>query len=73
MEKLNGELLASDVVVFVTPLYYYTFTAQIKAVMDRFHASNAKLVGNKKAILMATSYGDKIGRASCRERVSPPG
>ena len=58
MEKLNGELLASDVVVFVTPLYYYTFSAQIKAVMDRFHASNAKLVGNKKAILMATSYGD---------------
>ena len=58
MYKLNEELMNSDVVVFATPLYYYTFSAQIKAVLDRFHANNAKLAGNKKAILMATSYGD---------------
>lgn len=59
MDKLNEELMDSDVVVFVTPLYYYTFSAQIKAVMDRFHAKNAQLAGNKMAILMATSYGDE--------------
>jgi multimeric flavodoxin WrbA len=52
-----GELIDSDVVVFVTPLYYYTMSAQIKAVIDRFHGNNAKLRGNKKAMILATSYG----------------
>lgn len=51
------KLIDSDMVVFVTPLYYYTMSAQIKAVVDRFHANNTKLTGNKKAMLFATSYG----------------
>jgi multimeric flavodoxin WrbA len=38
-------------------VYYFGMSAQIKAVIDRFHASNAKLAGNKKSILLATSYG----------------
>lgn len=58
MDKLNEQLIDSDVVVFATPLYYYTFSAQVKAVIDRFHAKNTLLAGNKKAILMATSFGD---------------
>lgn len=57
MSKLNDKLIDTDLVVFVTPLYYYTMSAQIKAVIDRFHAKNAKLAGNKKAMLFATSYG----------------
>ena len=57
MIALTEKLLVSDIVVFVTPLYYYTFSAQIKAVIDRFHANNKKLKGNKQAILMATSHG----------------
>ena len=51
------KLIDSDMVVFVTPLYYYTMSAQIKAVVDRFHANNTKLTENKKAMLFATSYG----------------
>ena len=58
MEKLNGELIDADVVVFATPLYYYTVSAQLKAVMDRFHAKNSIISGSKKAILLATAYGD---------------
>ncbi|WP_026881562.1 flavodoxin family protein [Clostridium akagii] len=58
MEKLNGELATADMVVFATPIYYYTMSAQIKAVIDRFHAKNAIFLGNKKAIMMATAYGD---------------
>lgn len=57
MNSWYEELIDSDTVVFATPLYYYTMSAQIKAVIDRFHANNAKLAGNKKAILLATSYG----------------
>lgn len=58
MPKLLEQLLESELVVFITPLYYYTMSAQIKAVIDRFHAKNSFLSGNKKAMLMATSYGD---------------
>lgn len=59
MNKLNPELLASNLVAFVTPLYYYDMTAQIKTVIDRFYANNSKLMGNKKAVLMATAYANK--------------
>jgi len=58
MEKLNEKLIDADIIVFATPLYYYTVSAQLKAVMDRFHAKNAVISGNKKAIMLATSYGD---------------
>ena len=57
MGTLSGKLVETDMVVFVTPLYYYGMSAQIKAVIDRFHAKNAKIAGNKKAMLLATSYG----------------
>jgi multimeric flavodoxin WrbA len=58
MEKLYIKLVDADVIVFATPLYYYTVSAQLKAVMDRFHAKNTIISGNKKAIMLATSYGD---------------
>jgi Multimeric flavodoxin WrbA len=57
MNTWYGELIDSDMIVFVTPLYYYTMSAQIKAVIDRFHGNNAKLRGNKKAMILSTSYG----------------
>ena len=57
MEKLNPHLLAADTVVFVTPLYYYGMSAQLKTVIDRFYANNSALLGcGKSAILLATSY-----------------
>ena len=56
MTKLNPELLASNLVAFVTPLYYYGMSAQIKTVIDRFYANNSRLHVSKKAILMATAY-----------------
>ncbi|MBU3182857.1 flavodoxin family protein [Clostridium psychrophilum] len=57
MNTWYEKLIEADMIVFVTPLYYYGMSAQIKAVIDRFHAYNAKLVGNKKSMLLATSYG----------------
>lgn len=57
MNKLNPKLLEADVVVFVTPLYYFGMSAQIKTVIDRFYANSYQLMGSgKKAVLMATSY-----------------
>jgi len=57
MEKLNPHLLEADIVVFVTPLYYFGMSAQLKTVIDRFYAINDHLIGSgKKAFLMATAY-----------------
>jgi multimeric flavodoxin WrbA len=69
ISKLSDKLLTTDLVVFVTPVYYYGMSAQIKAVIDRFHATNAKLAGNKKAMLLATSYGSDDGTMEALEKM----
>ena len=57
MRTLNPELLTADFVVFVTPLYYWGMSVQLKIVIDRFYANNTRLMGSqKRAMLMATSY-----------------
>lgn len=43
MEGFKEELLGSDMLVFVTPLYYYGFSAQLKTFIDRFCAFNFSL------------------------------
>ena len=57
MEKLVPELLDSQAVVLVTPLYYFGFSSQIKRVIDRFYAYNHLLAGNKRIFLLATAHG----------------
>ena len=61
MIKIQPYLLESDAVVFVTPLYYFGITAQLKSVIDRFYAVNEKLRNkSKKACLItAGSNSDK--------------
>ncbi len=43
METVRSKLLASDMVVFATPLYYYGMSAQLKTAVDRFCAFNGSL------------------------------
>ena len=43
VELIKKKLLASDMVVFATPLYYYGMSAQLKTVVDRFCAFNSSL------------------------------
>lgn len=59
MDKLNPELLAADMVAFITPLYYFGMSAQLKMVIDRFYANDIHLNGHKKAILMVTAYNPR--------------
>ncbi len=57
MQELYPQILASDLVVFATPIYYFSFSAQLKTVIDRFYAVNNKLMEqNKRAILLATAW-----------------
>jgi multimeric flavodoxin WrbA len=38
MQEIYGKILAADVIVLASPIYYYTWTAQLKAVIDRTYA-----------------------------------
>ena len=54
---LRKTLLASDMVVFATPLYYYGMTAQLKTVIDRFCAFNSSLDRRRlKSALLAVAW-----------------
>ncbi len=55
MVELSGLLLKTDMAVFVTPLYYFGFSAQMKAVVDRFYSFTGRLSsrGLKTALIVA--------------------
>lgn len=64
MKILNPHLLEADVIVFVSPIYYFALNAQIKAVIDRFYANDDALHGEKKAILMTAMTDAELSAAS---------
>ena len=54
-KKLMPQMLEADLLVLVTPLYYYGMSAQLKTVVDRFYSRTTRLTG-KKSILIATAW-----------------
>lgn len=55
MQKVELELLSADMVVYVTPVYFYDMSAQLKLVIDRLHCFYSNLPG-KKSLLLATAW-----------------
>lgn len=51
-DELKDEILEADAIVFLSPIYYYGMTAQIKTVIDRFYAIDGQIHKNKKTALM---------------------
>lgn len=47
MDALRKQILASDMLVLATPLYYYGMSAQLKTVVDRFCSANASITGRR--------------------------
>ena len=43
MDGLRKQILASDMLVLATPLYYYGMAAQLKVVIDRFCSANSSI------------------------------
>lgn len=58
MQQILSELYRADVLVLATPLYTFGFSAQMKAVLDRFYVSIAKPFNIHATALLAV-YGDK--------------
>lgn len=54
-KTLMPKMLAADLLVLTTPLYYFGMSAQLKTIVDRFYSRTGKLHG-KKSILIATAY-----------------
>lgn len=52
---LMPKMLEADLLVLVTPLYYYGMSAQLKIIVDRFYSRTGSL-HNKRSILMSTAY-----------------
>ncbi len=67
MLELNPHILEADVIAFFTPIYYYNINSQLKAVMDRFYASNSALQGHKKAIMFTTMADDEKDSAEAAQ------
>lgn len=43
MEQIKSTIMDADMLVFVTPLYYYGMSAQLKTLIDRFCAFNGSI------------------------------
>ncbi len=57
MEKIRDALLSSEMAVFVTPVYYFGMSAQMKMVIDRFYSYTMKLSAKHlKAALIAAAW-----------------
>lgn len=54
-QKLMPELLKADIIVLITPLYYYGMSTQLKTVLDRFY-SHVRSFDGKKSLLLTTAY-----------------
>jgi len=60
MAELREQILSADMMVFVTPLYYFGMSAQLKTVIDRFYSFNGALTGkNLKTALIVAAWDDK--------------
>ena len=62
MNVVREAVSQADLVAFVTPLYYFGMSAQLKTAIDRFYAFNEELRSSaKKACMLAACPVDKEG------------
>lgn len=56
--ELRPHLKEADVVVFVTPMYYFGVSSQLKQVIDRFYSINGALQRSPKKAVFLMAYAD---------------
>ena len=57
--KMKGSIRETDMIVFVMPVYYHNWPAQLKAVIDRFYSFTTELTYmHKKTVLLTAAWDD---------------
>lgn len=57
--QVRAAILRSDMIVFVTPLYYYGMSAQLKTMIDRFCAFNGSIQRKRlHSALISAAWND---------------
>lgn len=65
---IRDALLSADMAVFVTPVYYFGMSAQLKLVIDRFYSYTTKLSGKHlKTALVAAAWDSNADVMPCLE------
>ena len=59
METIYEKVLEADVIVFGSPIYYYTWTSLIKAPLDRLYAKISQITDTKFYLLSACAAGSE--------------
>ena len=55
--KLKNMIRETDMIVFVMPVYYYNWPAQLKTVVDRFYSFTTELTYmHKKTVLLSAAW-----------------
>ena len=59
VSQIRQAILEADMLVFVTPLYYYGMSAQLKTLIDRFCAFNSSIQRKRmKSALLSAAWND---------------
>lgn len=64
-KEVIPKLLAADVVVLVSSMYYFGINAQLKTVIDRFYDYNHELK-DKHSVVLVTGYGTQNDMAAIK-------
>jgi len=59
MAALLEKLIAADVLVLATPVYFYTMNAQMKTLIDRCYARYTEITGKDFYFIMTAAVGQK--------------
>ena len=66
--SIRGAILDADMIVFVTPIYYFMMSAQLKTVIDRFYSFSFKLSARHlKSALITAAYDSNEDVMTCIE------
>lgn len=71
LPEMLDRLIASDVLVFASPVYFFSISSQLKLFMDRTYAVMEK-IKNKKFYLIATAEGPSDLYVEDFKKVSEP-
>lgn len=63
MQQIYPEILSSDMVVFASPIYYFTLSAQLQAVIHRTYAIDIPKKVKKVALIMSSGSKFVYGAA----------